>query len=74
MVKLTILSYFHDRSHTFETTASKSAAGPGAHIKRPRLWVLVCVILVSIITAVLIELHIRGIEHPALPHFQTLLK
>jgi len=43
---------------------------PGAHasIRRPRTWVLVCLILLLALVLIVIELSIRGIEHPAIPH------
>jgi hypothetical protein len=34
---------------------------------RPKPWVVICVLLVLIIIAIIIELHVRGIEHPPLP-------
>jgi hypothetical protein len=76
MPKLTGLSSLYDRSQDsqaarntlFEAAGSKPTSEAGTRVRRPRLWVLVCVILLLIIAAFLIELHIRELEHPPFPH------
>ena len=66
MAKMTGNTYFPAgtaRSDLVGTESSTLLHGSEATIPRPS-WVLVCVFLMLTLAAILIELHIRGIEHP----------
>ena len=55
-------------------SAMKRLTLPDGAPPRPRLWVLLCIFGLLLVLAVLIELHIRGLEHPPWPpHMQGAL-